>query len=345
MNIMKIVHAGIFKDHALGGDVIFRKGFLQNNCAVTSFDYRTLAAEFGVQKMFDMLRDVTTSDTDILFIGKGEIFEREVLRDIKNKGVQIALWYGDIRPEPENWLLDILPEIDCFFMSSGGFKLREYFERGRPKVAAFYFNPFDPDLIEKYQALPRRNRDIVFTASAYDFIGSERKLAIKYLKSRDDVTFFGGGEASCGDSFVARMRNKLFGVRTASNWIRGEDYIAAIKSAKIGIGVSAYQNIPRYTSDRMTHFLGFGSFLLAWEFPQIELFFDIGQELVVFKNIGDLKRKIDYFLRNESEREAIALAGQSRILSEYNCKNMAALMIDVIATGQSTRFPWVEIFK
>jgi hypothetical protein len=341
---MNIVHAGIFKDHELGGDIIFKQGFIQNKCTVHSFDYRTLSSEYSVEQVFSMLRDVITSNTDILFIGKGEIFNSKVLHDIKKKGVTIVLWYGDLHPEPESWLLNILPEIDYFFMSSGGYKLKEYFNKGKPKVASYYFNPSDPSLIEKYQIHPRCTRDILFTGSHYKFIGNERKKTIKYLKKRNDVTFFGGGE--CNDnSIIAKFKKRIFGGSNSNNWIRGEEYIAAIKSANIGIGVSAFQDIPRYTSDRLTHYLTFGTFYLTWEFPQISSLFDVGKEIITFHDTDDLDYKINYYLKNVDERETIARAAQRKVLLDYNCKNIVGMMLDIINTGNSTRFPWVEIYK
>jgi len=341
---MKVVHAGIFNDHELGGDIVFKKGFIQNNCTVYPFDYRTLCSEYGVGHMFSMLRDIISSGIDILFIGKGEVFTSELLHELKTRGVIIVLWYGDVRPEPESWLLNILPEIDYFFMSSGGYKLKAYFNKGKPKVASYYFNPSDPSLIEKYQIRPRCTRDILFTGSDYKFIGNERRKTIKYLRKRNDVTFFGGGECN-DDSIIAKVKNNFFRSSKSSNWIRGEDYIAVIKSAKIGIGVSAYQDIPRYTSDRLTHYLTFGTFYLPWEFPQISSLFDVGKEIITFRDTDDLDFKINYYLKNVDERETIARAGQRKVLLDYNCKNIVGMMLDIINTGDSTRFPWVEIYK
>lgn len=341
---MKILHVGIFKDHELGGDIVLKKGFSQNNCTVYCFDYRAISSEHGVDKMISMLRDLASSDIDMLFIGKGELLTRELLCEIKNKGVTIALWYGDIRVEPEHWLLNLLPEVDFFFMTSGGDKLKEYFEKGRCKVAAYFFNPSDPDLVDKYCELPRCTRDVVFTGSYYDFAGHERKQVIQYLKARNDVTFYGGGEYNA-KSFVSRIKNKFVRCSNASPCIRGVDYIAAIKSAKIGIGVSAYQNVPRYTSDRLTHYLAFGTFYLLWDFPEVYSLFDVGNEIITFKGTEDLASKIMYYLKNIDERESIAKAGQARVLIDYSCKNIVGMMLDIINTGNSVRFPWIEVYK
>ncbi|OQB43237.1 MAG: hypothetical protein BWY06_00212 [Candidatus Latescibacteria bacterium ADurb.Bin168] len=346
---MKIVHAGIFRDHELGGDIVLRKGLVQNGCSVDPFDFRSVAAEHGTRKMHDLAWERISSTTDVFFIGKGNLFKPAFLHALRERGVVTVLWYGDMRPDPEGWLLDLLPEVDFLFMTSGGSKLEEYYRRGKPSVASFFLNPSDPDLPEKYATLPRGSRDVVFTGSAYSFIGDERKETVRYLQSRNDVSFFGGGECACR-SIGQRLAQSFRGLAGKgpvgqSSWIRGADYIAAIRSAKIGVGVSGFQNIPRYTSDRLTHYLEFGSFYLPWAFPGLESLFDVGKEIIPFVGTEDLDRKIAHYLRNVEEREGIAAAGQRRILSEYNAKNIVGMMLDVVATGSSKRFPWVEIYK
>jgi len=67
---MNILHAGIFRDHQLGGDIIFEKGLLQNRCRVERFDYRFLASRYGRGRMLQRLRD-QAEGKDLLFIGKG----------------------------------------------------------------------------------------------------------------------------------------------------------------------------------------------------------------------------------------------------------------------------------
>lgn len=337
---MRILHAGIFDDHELGGDIIFERGLRQNGCDVERFDYRKVDAKLGNQEMLNRLVQ-RASDKDMLFVGKGELLSDDALRAIRRKGVKTVLWYGDIRRVPEPWLLRLLGEVDYFFMSSGGKLLEEHFVKGKPRLAAYYFNPADPDLVGKYRDLPRCTRDIVFTGSNLYSAAKERKKTIEYLKERGDVAFWGG--ASEPSNVFSRARRRLF--HTMPRCVRGSEYVAVIKSARIGIGVSYLQDVPKYTSDRLSHYLTFGTFFLAWRFPEVERLFAIGKELVCFEGTEELDSKIQYYLSNPEEREAIALAGQRRITAEYNCRNITGMMLDIIQTGKSERFPWVEVLK
>lgn len=60
----------------------------------------------------------------------------------------------------------------------------------------------------------------------------------------------------------------------------------------------------------------FGGFQLTDYVPGIEDYFDIGRELVCYRDIDDAELQIRYFLENESAREAIRLAGEKRASNE-----------------------------
>jgi hypothetical protein len=340
---VKILQAGIFQDHELGGDLLFEKGFVQNGCEIERFDYRTVARQLGLE---GMRREFVgrVGSKDLAFVSKGELFDRRTLREARQRGVTIILWYGDVRPEPEQWLLDLLGEVDSFFMSSGGDVLKAHFRLGKPGRAAYYLNPADPELVRRYAYLPRGTRNVVFTGTGYSFAGGERRRTVRYLQSRGDVALFGGAEY-CGSArgFAMRVVGRLTGRRPG--YLRGESYVAAIRSGRIGVGVSAVNNIYRYTSDRLSHYLAFGTFYLCWYFPGVEELFEPGSELVCFRSVDELHRLIEEYLQDVERREAVARAGQARMLRDYNCRDMTGMMLEVAGTGTSQRYPWVEVLE
>jgi hypothetical protein len=341
---MEILHAGNFHDHDLGTDIILEKGLRINGHTVERFDYRAIMERIGRHAMHRALLD-QAKHKDLLFIGKGEALSPEVLSDVKQEGVEIALWYFDMRSKPEPWLLANLRYVDYFFMSSGGDVLKEYFVEGRPRLAAYCFIPSDPDLPKKYASIPRGNKAIVITASPHRYANKERVETVNYLRNRRDVEWLGGIDwlpYMAGNSLFSRALRRLMARR---NWVRGPDYVKAIKSAKIGIGVSAFQHIPKYTSGRLTHFLTFGTFYLAWRFPQLDRLFKEGEEIVSFEGVSELDTKIQYYLDHGDEREEIAKNGQRKILTEYNTERITGMMLDIIRSGSSNRFEWVEVLK
>ena len=335
---MKILHVGIFKDHELGGDIIFEKGFKQNNCSVERFDYREIAKIHGIKEMNNLLLQ-KVQNKDMIFIGKGELIKPEFLEKIKKKGIITSLWYGDIRPKIEPWLLNNLKYIDYFFMSSGRKALEEYSKIGKPKFSANYFNPSDPELVEKYKdKYNDKKYDIVFTGSYYSFFSKERYQTIKYLKKLKNSYFFGYNDSK---NIIRKIMYKM-NIGKYKQRIRGEKYIEVIKKTKIGIGVSAYNNIPFYTSDRLTHYLSFGTFFLPHYFPGLEILFE---NIKYYNNIDEFKRKIKYYLKNEKEREEIAKKCQKEILEKYNTKKMTKMFLKIIKNSDQNMYEWVKIIK
>lgn len=68
---------------------------------------------------------------------------------------------------------------------------------------------------------------------------------------------------------------------------------------------------------RLFEATGAGSCLLTDYKQNLESFFEIDKEIVVFNDPADCVKKINYLLQNEDKRMAIAEAGQKRTLSEY----------------------------
>ncbi len=125
-------------------------------------------------------------------------------------------------------------------------------------------------------------------------------------------------------------------------YLRGRAYIERIIRSRFGIGVSAFQNVKYYTSDRLSHYLAFGKLYLAYRFPGCDALFQDGVHLVYYDGVEDLGRKIDYFLANPQLAERIGAQGQEKMLGDYNAANLVRMMLDIVFRGSSTMFPWVE---
>lgn len=62
---------------------------------------------------------------------------------------------------------------------------------------------------------------------------------------------------------------------------------------------------------------GCKTLLLTQDLPSLTKYFDIGKEIVAYKNPEDLIEKCRYFLAHNEEREQIAEAGYKRVLREH----------------------------
>lgn len=68
---------------------------------------------------------------------------------------------------------------------------------------------------------------------------------------------------------------------------------------------------------RVWDVLGCGGFLLTNYQPELEDYFEIGKELEVYNSHDELVEKIDYYLKHEDERKAIADNGYAKV-RDYN---------------------------
>ncbi len=62
---------------------------------------------------------------------------------------------------------------------------------------------------------------------------------------------------------------------------------------------------------------GCGGFLMTGDADNLRDYYIDGREIVVFRNVGDLVKKIRYYLTHDREREAIAKAGYERTLRDH----------------------------
>ena len=64
---------------------------------------------------------------------------------------------------------------------------------------------------------------------------------------------------------------------------------------------------------RVWDILGAGGFLLTNYQPELELYFDIGKDLVIFEDIQELEQKASYYLEHDEERRQIAENGYHKV--------------------------------
>lgn len=69
---------------------------------------------------------------------------------------------------------------------------------------------------------------------------------------------------------------------------------------------------------RLYETTGMGVMLITDDKKNLNRLFEIGKEVVSYKDANDLIKKIDYYLKHGAELKKIAQAGQNRTLSEHN---------------------------
>jgi hypothetical protein len=103
--------------------------------------------------------------------------------------------------------------------------------------------------------------------------------------------------------------------------VRGDSLNYVYSKSKIAIGDTLCRGFkyPHYFSDRLFESTGRGAFTIFPYIKGLEDLFEIDKEIVTyeFENFAELRRKIDHYLNNDEEREAIRRAGHERTKRDH----------------------------
>ena len=97
----------------------------------------------------------------------------------------------------------------------------------------------------------------------------------------------------------------------------GEDTLSALNSAKVAVifprTVSGFKAVKIGIFD----FLAAGCLVATEDFPDLHEYFQVGREIVAFKDEDDMLKKIRYYLDNPKEADAIRKAGREKVIKNY----------------------------
>jgi len=126
---------------------------------------------------------------------------------------------------------------------------------------------------------------------------------------------------------VNKLVNKL-GLKAVTKKVVHQRYINCINQTKICIISTNVFNSPNM---KFTEFTSCGTFVLSDKPADMkELGFKDGEHLILYKNMKDLNRKINYYLKNNKEREKIAKQGMEFTRKNHNNSVRVKQMIEVI---------------
>jgi hypothetical protein len=102
--------------------------------------------------------------------------------------------------------------------------------------------------------------------------------------------------------------------------------------ARSRIVINHHGNVPPYANNlRLFESTGSGAMLLTDDKPNLKDLFEIGSEIVAYRDADDCLAKVRHYLAHEDERSQIARAGQARTLAEHTFQNRMSELINIIA--------------
>ncbi len=305
------------------------KGFIRNGHDAVAFDYEASLAMHSPIKSKRWYRKLGRRKTDramqnlaadyrpdmVFLVGTGILRGETVrqLRQVAPNAIYVCR-HEDVQKHVSPKTLDLALECDWFISTAAGRYLQEAKDGGVPNCA-FLPNPTDPDLEYPRSVPVKWESDVLFTGKlTHKLAGqdADRESLIQELAESNRLTVHG-----C----LGRPK------------ISGEDYINALCGAKIGLSINAFNDVELYHSDRLTHYLSHGMFVIAKYVPRSELLFEDGKHLRYFQTKDECLELIERYLSDDDARKRIAHAGMERVHSEFNCVRIAKYYVDLATTG------------
>ncbi len=300
---MRILHAAIFNDDGCGRsfyaiDYKLNRAFTELGHYVLPFSYRDVARranllrikKLGIRPMNEqLLKTARIFQPELLLIGKGELIDPETVAAIREAvpGIKVALWTCD----PVNYIrktfVALAPHAEAIFATMTGAAVRALeAEAGIP--AYFMPNPVDPGVERDFSDQPP-GPSIVWIGSTKD--EADRERFARWVDGYPGSAVYAG---------LGRPR------------IIGAAYLKMLGSARIVTGYNRHHDVPWYCSDRTSHVMGCGGFLLTRHFLGIEDFFERGLHCDWFDTLDEAGELADKYLADEQLRRSVASAGRAR---------------------------------
>jgi len=207
-------------------------------------------------------------------------------------------WTGDVREE----LPDVFAKTGSYFDYNMFTNITDVEKMNDIGIHANYLQiGLDIDIYRKEYIIEnglKITHDIVFLANNYHNrfpLSSLRTQVGNLLRERygDRLGLYGNGWPTISNGMVNNMH---------------DEELSIYRNCKIAINLSHF-DYKRYSSDRIFRIMGSGAFCLTKWYPEIEKDFIDGEHLVIWHTLDDLIEKIEYYLVNDTERNAIAQRG------------------------------------
>jgi len=259
---------------------------------------------------------------DLICTSFARVLNGDTVEMMKHAAPKAVIIGGDGDPWPELYpqKMEIAKKLDILTATNDGEFLQTFRDAGA-RHCVFMPNMCDPDIDHRYEVGPEWQTDILWTGKAKHHANTGeifREKLVNELARKENCTLYG----CCG-------RPKIGGL----------NYLYAISGARIGVNVNAYSSVRFCHSDRLTHYLSCGTFVLAKRFGDCNLLFKDKQHLRYFDTIDEFFDLADWYLNHESERKKIADAGMKWMHEQFNCVKIAGYILDLAENG-SYKAPW-----
>ena len=341
---LKILHVTNFNERHNGrlfyntGKRI-NNGFVRLKHSVLEFSdrdivsyYRSIKDIDGSKKLNNKLIEVISNYLpDLIVLGHADLVSYDTLLFIKNNypKIKICQWFLDRMDS--HWSKNLIRFKDKMHLMDANFCTTDPKTlKISKKIPIFYMpNPVDVSF-ETLKNFNSNNliNDVFFAMSHGVHRGvlksgkfDERENSILKLQS-----------------LIPNIKFDLYGMKNIQP-IWADNFINALSKSKIGLNLSQGKPLRYYSSDRFAQMIGNGLLVFIHEKTKFNHFFT-SKELVFYKSIKDLAKKINKYTVNHKLRRQIAKRGHSKYFKFFNSTIVANFIINKSLGITNKKFFW-----
>jgi predicted SAM-dependent methyltransferase/tetratricopeptide (TPR) repeat protein len=254
-----------------------------------------------------LLKQINSFEPDILYLQDSTGFDSRFVRMLDKRPKLIAAWRAASIPKNTDW-----SEVDIFLSN---FKPFLYQSKILGAKNQFLLNPGFPAWVNS------RIRDVPFLTDI-SFSGQLSNEHIERLKTLSLLADHYNGSNKC----ISFYCDEIPGLsplmsRHCLGSVWGMQMYRALKQSRISL--NSHIDVTKNMAGNMRLFeaTGVGSFLLTDSKENITDFFTPGSEIETYRCFNELTEKLDFYLKNDDQRNKIAIAGQKKCLSKYTLEH------------------------
>ena len=331
---LRILHITNFNER-LDGRLFFNtgrrlnNGFIRQGHSVLGFSdrdiqkyYKSITDFKGAKTLNDKLKKTCYNyKPDLIILGHADLISADQIAELKEDypNTRFGQWFLDPlnRNGPDfernkDRILDKIEYVDASFLTTSPDVLN-FLDTDK---SFFIPNPSDKSFEILNNFTKSCNVDVFFALSH----GVHRGV-LKSGKIDDRISFLKDLVNKTPD-----VKFDLYGIDKVQP-IWADHYFKTISNAKMGLNLSRGEAIKYYSSDRITQIVGNGLVCLIDEKTKYRNFFN-ENEMVFYKNTGDLSEKILKLSSDDKLRKKIARNGKFKYMKYFNSDLVSKYIID-----------------
>jgi len=137
---------------------------------------------------------------------------------------------------------------------------------------------------------------------------------------------------------VPNIKFDLYGMKN-NQPIWADNFINALSKSKMGLNLSQGKALKYYSSDRFAQLIGNGLLVLVDEKTKFNHFLN-KNEIITYKNLTDLAKKITKYSNNDKLRKKIAKRGRDKYFKYFNSSLVSEFIINRTFGVNKKKYYW-----